>query len=351
MHPLTIAIGYPLTEGASGGGQRWARNLSRAAAERGHRVISELSEPGIDVILLTDPRGWSPDISFGPREVLNYLDNARKRPLIIHRINECDERKGTRRMNPLLRATNSVADVTIFIGSWLKDLNLWLRDTPHDVILNGADASIFHAEDAAKWGEGQALRFVTHHWGAHAMKGWDMYKELDRLAGNELRGQVALTYIGNVPAPFSLPHSTIVEPLNGEALAEALRQAHVYITGSINEPAGMHHIEGALCGLPLIYRNSGALPEYCRDFGLIIEEPCQLAQTIKSMRERYASFKQRMPAYPHTAERMCTRYLDAIEHYHAERETLWRKRLSMRTRAYRVLCRRLPQSKPSPAHP
>ena len=30
----------------------------------------------------------------------------------------------------------------------------------------------------------------------------------------------------------------------------------------------MHHIEGALSGLPLIYRKSGALPEYCKGYGL-----------------------------------------------------------------------------------
>ena len=30
----------------------------------------------------------------------------------------------------------------------------------------------------------------------------------------------------------------------------------------------MHHIEGALSGLPLIFRKSGALPEYCSDYGI-----------------------------------------------------------------------------------
>ena len=34
----------------------------------------------------------------------------------------------------------------------------------------------------------------------------------------------------------------------------------LYISASINEPAGMHHIEGLLCGLPIIYRDNGALP-------------------------------------------------------------------------------------------
>ena len=31
------------------------------------------------------------------------------------------------------------------------------------------------------------------------------------------------------------------------------------------------HIEGILCGLPIIYRESGALPEYCKKFGVPFE--------------------------------------------------------------------------------
>ena len=30
----------------------------------------------------------------------------------------------------------------------------------------------------------------------------------------------------------------------------------------------MHHIEAVLSGLPVIYKNSGALPEYCKNFGV-----------------------------------------------------------------------------------
>jgi len=33
----------------------------------------------------------------------------------------------------------------------------------------------------------------------------------------------------------------------------------------MNEPEEMRHIEGAMCGLPLLLRNSGALLKYCPD--------------------------------------------------------------------------------------
>ena len=55
-------------------------------------------------------------------------------------------------------------------------------------------------------------------------------------------------------------------------MAEEIKNHDIYITGSLNEPSGNHHIEAALCGLPILYFKSGGIPEYCNDYGLIFEE-------------------------------------------------------------------------------
>ena len=56
----------------------------------------------------------------------------------------------------------------------------------------------------------------------------------------------------------------------GLELASELKEHDIYITGSLNEPSGNHHIEGALfCGLPILYINSGGIAEYC-SYGLEI---------------------------------------------------------------------------------
>ena len=44
----------------------------------------------------------------------------------------------------------------------------------------------------------------------------------------------------------------------------------VYITASKNEPSGNHHIEAAQCGLPILYINSGGIPEYSNGFGIVL---------------------------------------------------------------------------------
>ena len=81
-----------------------------------------------------------------------------------------------------------------------------------------------------------------------------------------------------------------------------------YLTASINEPAGMHHIEGALSGLPLIYRKSGALPEYCKGYGLQFIND-DFIEKINLMRKDYSKFKKVLQKYPHTAEEMCSKYI------------------------------------------
>ena len=39
-------------------------------------------------------------------------------------------------------------------------------------------------------------------------------------------------------------------------IAEELKNHHIYITASINEPSGNHHIEAGQCGLPILYIGS-----------------------------------------------------------------------------------------------
>ena len=55
----------------------------------------------------------------------------------------------------------------------------------------------------------------------------------------------------------------IVKPLYGVELADELKKNHLYITGSIFEPSGNHHIEAGQCGLPILYIKSGGTSEYC----------------------------------------------------------------------------------------
>ena len=76
---------------------------------------------------------------------------------------------------------NYVADATVFVGEWLTHLPVWRehRCSPSFVIRNGADTAVFHPRGLTPWTGQGPLRLVTHHWGYHPMKGFDVYRQVD----------------------------------------------------------------------------------------------------------------------------------------------------------------------------
>lgn len=312
---MKVAIGYHVQHGPWGGGNQFSIALSQALHDCGHEVRFDLADDDIDVIVLTDPRARSSSVSFGAGAVLRYLLFRNPGALVVHRINECDERKATRHMNAMLTRANYCADHTVFIASWLQYLSVWRRESPFNVILNGADTRIFNSAANCRWDGAEPLRLVTHHWGGNRMKGFDIYELLDQMLDQPAwRGRVSFTYIGNLPPGFRFSNARYLPPMSGHELAKELASHHVYVTASVNEPAGMHHIEGALCGLPVLFRRSGALPEYCEGFGIGFDgDPDSFRSGLEQMLEHYGSIADRMAGYPHTAERMCRHYIELFQ--------------------------------------
>ena len=335
---MKVAISSRPYDGPWGGGNRFVIALSEALRQAGHAVAHDLDASDIDVILLFDPRRRSPNVCFGPGAILRYLALTNPRAIVVHRINECDERKGERFINHKLVRANYAADATVFVGKWLTRLPVWREHlrAPWFVIHNGADTRVFNRARFTPWSGSGPLRLVTHHWGSHPMKGFDVYQVLDRmLAEPGWRERIAFTYIGNVPKGFGFAHARYVPPLDGPALAAELSSHHAYLTASINEPGGNHQNEGALCGLPLLYRDSGCLPEYCIGFGLPFSGPEDFPAALERLIGNYAGLAGRMSSYPHTAERMTREWIALLEALIGERDALvaarrlWRSPLTM----------------------
>lgn len=324
---MKIAIGARLQDGPWGGGNQFASSLSAHLARQGHEVAHALDRPDLDLILLTEPRRSSASSAFNDGDVWSY--RARNpRTLVVHRINECDERKNTRWVNKRLAVANRCADRTVFISSWLRELfrGHGYRIAESSVILNGADRGVFHPRGPA-WDGAGPLKVVTHHWSSNWNKGFDIYTRLDALlAQSEFRDRFAFTYIGRVPDGLTFRHVTVEPPLSGRALGEALSRHHVYLTASLNEPAGMHHIEGALCGLPLLYRQSGALPEYCAGFGMSFDGLESFETRLMEMHGCYGDLQTRMGGYPNHAVRMCDAYEALLVDSLARRDDYLRRR-------------------------
>jgi len=307
---LKIAINYKLKKGSWGGGNQFVTSLVKASLERGFVITFDLKERDIDVILMIDPRSYTSEVTFGSFDVILYLLFRNYKTIVVHRINECDERKNTNYINRFLRWTNYCADFTVFISSWLKNLDIYNKHKPNRVILNGGDTNIFQVDEEISWKSDEPLKLVTHHWSPNLMKGFDVYKQIDdSLNDKEFINKIEFTYIGNLPNGFKFKNTKHIEPISGEKLGLELSKNHVYISASINEPAGMHHIEGALCGLPIIYRESGALPEYCMNYGISFKNNNYLP-ALNEMFLKYSELKREISFYPHTSNKMTSEYLN-----------------------------------------
>ena len=159
---------------------------------------------------------------------------------------------------------NKSADFTVFVSTWLMDLfeKQGLKSSKKRVILAGANEEVFNPSDFTPWDGSGKLKIVTHHWGANWNKGFDVYSKLDFLLYEKKWSEVfEFTYIGNLPKNFQFNNVKYVKPLAGADLAKELSKHNLYITASINEPSGNHHMEGGLCGLPLMYVDSGGITE------------------------------------------------------------------------------------------
>ena len=310
---MKIAINYIPKKGCWGGGNQFVKSLVKASYHEGYEIVYDLKQKDIDIILLTDPRSFNQEITFGSLEIFNYILFVNKNVIVVHRINECDERKNTRHINILLKVANYFSDHTVFISSWLKTLDIYYKNKSSSVILNGGDEKIFNDYDNREWSKEEKLRLITHHWSSNRMKGFDVYEKIDNMISTKKWNErIEFTYVGNLPKDFKFKNTNHILPLSGEELSRELSKHHVYVTASINEPAGMHHIEGILCGLPIIYKNSGAVPEYCKDFGISFENN-DFKLALEKMIENYKYFKIKTKDYPNKSSKMVKEYFNLFK--------------------------------------
>jgi glycosyltransferase involved in cell wall biosynthesis len=290
-----------------GGGNQWLDQVSRHLRAGGFDVRHDLHRRP-DTVVLVDPRVGG-NVSFG-HEQIALLKERDPYVRCLHRVNECDLRKGTDEIDALLAQANVVADHTVFISSWLRDYHAerWFDvSRPHSVILNGADPDVFHAGGSAELVPGETMRLVTHHWSANPMKGFDVYEQVDGLIADGRLEDVELWVIGRWPESYAWRAARTVPPVRGGELADLLRRCHVYLTASRWEPGGMHHVEGAQCGLPVLYHaDGGGIVEMASRYGIGYRD--DVAGAIEEMRGRYPELRRRVLAQAPSGSAMCAAY-------------------------------------------
>ena len=238
---MKILINRKAVEGPWGGGNHFIKAFFTYGEKRGHQIVSSL-QPEIDAIFIHDPNYDELGISIN--EAIQYKrENPKVK--IFQRINECDDRKGTSDVDPLLNECSKYIDHTFFVSNWMKsyhELKGW-NCKKTTVLINGVDRSIFKKNKKIENGK---INLVTHHWSNNYLKGFDIYENLDEYMGKNK--DFTFTYIGRHRDTFK--NSRIVSPLFGNALGIELGKYDVYISASRCDPGPNHILESLACGIP-----------------------------------------------------------------------------------------------------
>ena len=309
-----VAFNMRPARGPWGGSSPFVVQLKRYLERRGYTVRFDLRKK-VDVIVLIDPRDDLQLKSFGMDEIRAYK-KINPKVKVLHRINECDQRKNSSFMDELLKNANEIADHTVFIANWLQDYHSerWFnKDNSHSVIYNGADPNVFHPIGSAIYDDKEAFRIVSHHWSDNMLKGFDIYSKIDQaIERGQLEG-VELWIVGRWPSEIKWNETRLFPPSQGKKLADTLRSCHAYVTASRWEPCGMHHVEGAQCGLPLLYHmDGGGIVEAGERYGLGFGDD-DFIDAIKSLRDEYGKYRNLVLNNSPCGDRMVMEYTNRIQ--------------------------------------
>lgn len=238
---MKLAINRRPIKGPWGGGNNFVKAIYNSVPQ--HVELTNELTHDVDSILLIDPRREG---SFDANDAFKFASTRSIQ--VIQRINECDSRKGTEHMDPLLLQCSRYNTRTIFVSEWMQNYfntKGWACQDQH-VLINGVDEDFFEASKSEKKKNSEKINVVTHHWSNNFLKGFDVYDFIDYLSTKDER--INFTYIGRERGSFK--NCRVVPPLHGKGLAEELSKHDVYVSGSRNDPGPNHILESIAVGLP-----------------------------------------------------------------------------------------------------
>jgi len=303
---MIISFNRMPANSAWGGGAHFVTNFSQFLEKAGHKVVFDLRE-NIDLIIMIDPR--HNERGYSIQDIVAYKQMFHNTK-ILHRVNECDKRKNTNFMDKLILLSNRVADHTVFISEWLQRYfseKGFSKDS--DIIVNGCNVNHFYPSQNTKPNE--KIRVVTHHWSDNWLKGFDIYTEIDKYLHNN--DDFEFTYVGRYFKGYTPQKTKTIEPLYGKQLGDELRSHDIYVTASRWEPCGMHHIEGAASGLPVLFHNhGGGINETCTKHGEVFYSFSDFISKLNLIKNNYQSYRDRIDLQQLGSTLCDAKYYDVI---------------------------------------
>ena len=263
---------------------------------------------------MMDPR---PDDGFGSiNDLINFKHflTQRKGVKVIHRVNDSDIARGTNFLVQLnIKANELIADKTVFISSWLKDhyIERGFKNVQHSyVITNGCNKDWYFPLEKPR-PVSSPIKLVTHHWSDNYNKGFDAYIAIDKWL--ESHNDFEFTYVGRYCKDYAPKFTKIIPPMYGMDLGNELRKHDIYVTAARWEACGMHHIEGAACGLPIVYHvDGGGVVEICKKHGVAFKNTDELIPAIESAATNINALRSSIDHIELDSTKVYERYLNVM---------------------------------------
>jgi len=301
---MKVCISRKPVSGPWGGGNLFVKGMSELLKNEGHEVFYRLV-PNLDYIIMIDPRPSNYGID--ANQIFNYRHNN-PGTKILHRINECDKRKGSEGLDTILLTCANLSDDVVFISKWLQNYFISQGyDGKSHVAYNGCNVEDFTYKETSNCDE---VHLVTHHWSNNMLKGYGFYKEIDDIC---IENNWKFTFIGRFNEDIETNNIKMIEPLTGKELGEKIKLGNVYVTASKWEPCGMHHIEAAACGLPILYHeNGGGINEGCERYGESFNSLDSFKEKLNLIMENYEDYRQKIEKHDLSVESCCKKYLEIM---------------------------------------
>jgi glycosyltransferase involved in cell wall biosynthesis len=165
-------------------------------------------------------------------------------------------------------SVNRLADLTIFQSNYARyatreKFQVIHQDGP--IIYNPVDLSIFNPKGTRRNLTGN-YRVASVSWSTNALKG-----AMQIYATAHANPTVHFYLCGNFPGAPNLMNIHNLGVLGRNDLAEVLRSCDVLLTYSQNEACPNHVLEALASGLPILYKDSGAMSELIDECGLAVD--------------------------------------------------------------------------------
>jgi len=301
----------PLEELSYGGGLFFVKYISEMLIKNNFEVHYKLIS-NLDIIFIIDPRAGKYK-QHGYQDLIQYQKQYPKTNL-IYIVNECDiKRKVSINIEPTIIDCIKNCNHIVYISNWLKDYyqEKYNLNIPFSIINNACDTQIFKP---SKENNLNKIKLVTHHWSADYNKGFQIYNKLDKILSKYTN--IKFTFIGNYHKDYKPKNIIIKKPLSGIKLAQEIKKHNIYLTGSLNEPGGIHQLEGMASGLPVLYsNNSGGIQETCHQCGLKFNDLNNLLEQINIIIKNYSKFQEKIDYEFLGYERCFKQYLELINFF------------------------------------